>query len=130
MDTRRYKLINRIVLIVTIIFLVIYARTQISLNYAKSNMVLEKNSNERLKNNDEFKLGGFLNKLRSYDDISLNNIVIYDSWGEVTIQCRGDFTTFKNLLSELESMNEIREINSLVVEEDTCTFTLIFNTKV
>ncbi|MEW8993026.1 hypothetical protein [Clostridium sp.] len=130
MDTRKYKLINSAVVIATIILLVVYGKTQINLNNAKEHRDLVRSNHEQTKNNEEFKLGEFLNRLRSYNDISLNNIVIYDSWGEVTIQCEGDFTTFKNLLSDLGEMDEIKEINSFVVEEETCTFTLIFNTKI
>ncbi|WP_346928291.1 hypothetical protein [Clostridium sp.] len=130
MDTRKYKLINSAVVIATIILLIVYGITQINLDNAKNHRDLVKSNHEQTKNNEEFKLGEFLNRLRSYNDISLNNIVIYDSWGEVTIQCEGDFTTFKNLLSDLGEMDEIKEINSFVVEEETCTFTLIFNTKI
>ncbi|WP_346937314.1 hypothetical protein [Clostridium sp.] len=130
MDTRKYKLINSAVVIATIILLIVYGITQINLDNAKEHRDLVKSNHEQTKNKEEFKLGEFLNRLRSYNDISLNNIVIYDSWGEVTIQCEGDFTTFKNLLSDLGEMGEIKEINSFVVEEETCTFTLIFNTKI
>ena len=126
MDTRKYKLINITIVIATIILLIAYGKTQINLNNAKNhrNLVVSNLVEENKK--EEFKLGEFLNRLRSYNDISLNNIVIYDSWGEVTIQCEGDFTTFKNLLSDLGKMDEIKEINSLVVEEDICTFILVF----
>lgn len=126
MDTRKYKLINITIVIATIILLIAYGKTQINLNNAKNhrNLVVSNLVEENKK--EEFKLGEFLNRLRSYNDISLNNIVVYDSWGEVTIKCKGDFTTFKNLLSDLGKMNEIKEINSLVVEEDICTFILVF----
>jgi len=126
MDTRKYKLINIIIVIATIILLIAYGKTQINLNNAKNhrNLVVSNLVEENKK--EEFKLGEFLNRLRSYNDISLNNIVVYDSWGEVTIKCKGDFTTFKNLLSDLGKMDEIKEINSLVVEEDICTFILVF----
>lgn len=126
MDTRKYKLINITIVIATIILLIAYGKTQINLNNAKNhrNLVVSNIVEENKK--EEFKLGEFLNRLRSYNDISLNNIVVYDSWGEVTIKCKGDFTTFKNLLSDLGKMDEIKEINSLVVEEDICTFILVF----
>ncbi len=126
MDTRKYKLINITTVIATIILLIAYGKTQINLNNAKNhrNLVVSNLVEENKK--EEFKLGEFLNRLRSYNDISLNNIVVYDSWGEVTIKCKGDFTTFKNLLSDLGKMDEIKEINSLVVEEDICTFILVF----
>ncbi len=126
MDTRKYKLINITIVIATIILLIAYGKTQINLNNAKNhrNLVVSNLVEENKK--EEFKLGEFLNRLRSYNDISLNNIVVYDSWGEVTIKCKGDFTTFKNLLSDLGKMDEIKEINSLVVEEDICTFILVF----
>ncbi len=126
MDTRKYKLINITIVIATIILLIAYGKTQINLNNAKNhrNLVVSNLGEENKK--EEFKLGEFLNRLRSYNDISLNNIVVYDSWGEVTIKCKGDFTTFKNLLSDLGKMDEIKEINSLVVEEDICTFILVF----
>ncbi|WP_346885327.1 hypothetical protein [Clostridium sp. UBA4395] len=126
MDTRKYKLINITIVIATIILLIAYGKTQIDLNNAKNhrNLVVSNLVEENKK--EEFKLGEFLNRLRSYNDISLNNIVVYDSWGEVTIKCKGDFTTFKNLLSDLGKMDEIKEINSLVVEEDICTFILVF----
>jgi len=126
MDTRKYKLINITIVIATIILLIAYGKTQINLNNAKNhrNLVVSNLVEENKK--EEFKLGEFLNRLRSYNDISLNNIVVYDSWGEVTIKCKGDFTTFKNLLSDLGNMDEIKEINSLVVEEDICTFILVF----
>lgn len=126
MDTRKYKLINITIVVATIILLIAYGKTQINLNNAKNhrNLVVSNLVEENKK--EEFKLGEFLNRLRSYNDISLNNIVVYDSWGEVTIKCKGDFTTFKNLLSDLGKMDEIKEINSLVVEEDICTFILVF----
>lgn len=126
MDTRKYKLINITIVIATIILLIAYGKTQINLNNTKNhrNLVVSNLVEENKK--EEFKLGEFLNRLRSYNDISLNNIVVYDSWGEVTIKCKGDFTTFKNLLSDLGKMDEIKEINSLVVEEDICTFILVF----
>ncbi|HBA04283.1 MAG TPA: hypothetical protein DCW51_10250 [Clostridium sp.] len=126
MDTRKYKLINITIVIATIILLIAYGKTQINLNNAKNhrNLVVSNLVEENKK--EEFKLGEFLNRLRSYNDISLNNIVVYDSWGEVTIKCKGDFTTFKNLLSDLGKMDEIKEINSLVVVEDICTFILVF----
>jgi len=126
MDTRKYKLINITIVIATIILLIAYGKTQINLNNAKNhrNLVVSNLVEENKK--EEFKLGEFLNRLRSYNDIYLNNIVVYDSWGEVTIKCKGDFTTFKNLLSDLGKMDEIKEINSLVVEEDICTFILVF----
>lgn len=126
MDTRKYKLINITIVIATIILLIAYGKTLINLNNAKNhrNLVVSNLVEENKK--EEFKLGEFLNRLRSYNDISLNNIVVYDSWGEVTIKCKGDFTTFKNLLSDLGKMDEIKEINSLVVEEDICTFILVF----
>lgn len=126
MDTRKYKLINITIVIATIILLIAYGKTQINLNNAKNhrNLVVSNIVEENKK--EEFKLGEFLNRLRSYNDISLNNIVVYDSWGEVTIKCKGNFTTFKNLLSDLGKMDEIKEINSLVVEEDICTFILVF----
>lgn len=126
MDTRKYKLINITIVIATIILLIAYGKTQINLNNAKNhrNLVVSNLVEENKK--EEFKLGEFLNRLKSYNDISLNNIVVYDSWGEVTIKCKGDFTTFKNLLSDLGKMDEIKEINSLVVEEDICTFILVF----
>jgi len=126
MDTRKYKLINITIVIATLILLIAYGKTQINLNNAKNhrNLVVSNLVEENKK--EEFKLGEFLNRLRSYNDISLNNIVVYDSWGEVTIMCKGDFTTFKNLLSDLGKMDEIKEINSLVVEEDICTFILVF----
>ncbi|WP_150844834.1 MULTISPECIES: hypothetical protein [unclassified Clostridium] len=126
MDTRKYKLINITIVVATIILLIAYGKTQINLNNAKNhrNLVVSNIVEENKK--EEFKLGEFLNRLRSYNDISLNNIVVYDSWGEVTIKCKGDFTTFKNLLSDLGKMDEIKEINSLVVEEDICTFILVF----
>lgn len=126
MDTRKYKLINITIVIATIILLIAYGKTQINLNNAKNhrNLVVSNLVEENKK--EEFKLGEFLNRLRTYNDISLNNIVVYDSWGEVTIKCKGDFTTFKNLLSDLGKMDEIKEINSLVVEEDICTFILVF----
>jgi len=130
MDTRKYKLINSAVVIATIILLIVYGITQINLDNAKNHRDLVKSNHEQAKNKEEFKLGEFLNRLRSYKEISLSNIAIYDSWGEVTIQCEGDFTTFKNLLSDLGEMDEIKEINSFAVEEETCTFTLIFNTKI
>ncbi len=122
MDTRKYKLINITVVIITIILLIAYGKTQINLNHR--NLVVSNRIEANKK--EEFKLGEFLNRLRSYNDISLNNIVVYDSYGEVTIKCKGDFTTFKNLLSDLGKMDEIKEINSLVVEEDICTFILVF----
>ena len=126
MDTRKYKLINITIVVATIILLIAYGKTQINLNNAKNHRnFVESNIVEENKK-EEFKLGEFLNRLRSYNDISLNNIVVYDSWGEVTIKCKGDFTTFKNLLSDLGKMDEIKEINSLVVEEDICTFILVF----
>lgn len=126
MDTRKYKLINITIVIATIILLIAYGKTQINLNNVKNhrNLVVSNLVEENKK--EEFKLGEFLNRLKSYNDISLNNIVVYDSWGEVTIKCKGDFTTFKNLLSDLGKMDEIKEINSLVVEEDICTFILVF----
>ncbi|MBE6059501.1 MAG: hypothetical protein E7215_04930 [Clostridium sulfidigenes] len=126
MDTRKYKLINITIVIATIILLIAYGKTLINLNNAKNhrNLVVSNLVEENKK--EEFKLGEFLNRLRSYNDISLNNIVVYDSWGEVTIKCKGNFTTFKNLLSDLGNMDEIKEINSLVVEEDICTFILVF----
>ncbi len=126
MDTRKYKLINITIVVATIILLIAYGKTQINLNNAKNhrNLVVSNIVEENKK--EEFKLGEFLNRLRSYNDISLNNIVVYDSWGEVTIKCKGNFTTFKNLLSDLGNMDEIKEINSLVVEEDICTFILVF----
>lgn len=126
MDTRKYKLINIAVVIATILLLIAYGKTQIDLNNAKNHRNLVVGNTVEANKKEEFKLGEFLNKLRSYNDISLNNIVVYDSWGEVTIECKGDFTTFKNLLSDLGKMDEIKEINSLVVEEDICTFILIF----
>lgn len=126
MDTRKYKLINIAVVIATILLLIAYGKTRIDLNNAKNHRNLVVGNTVEANKKEEFKLGEFLNKLRSYNDISLNNIVVYDSWGEVTIECKGDFTTFKNLLSDLGKMDEIKEINSLVVEEDICTFILIF----
>lgn len=126
MDTRKYKLINITVVIATILLLIAYGKTQIDLSNAKNHRSLVVSNTVEANKKEEFKLGEFLNKLRSYNDISLNNIVVYDSWGEVTIECKGDFTTFKNLLSDLGKMDEIKEINSLVVEEDICTFILIF----
>ncbi|WP_346890250.1 hypothetical protein [Clostridium sp. UBA1056] len=129
MDTRKYKLINAIVVILTMILLVICGSTQVSLNHVQNNKDLEKINHERVKNNNEFKLAEFLEQLKSHEDTSLNNIAIYDSWGEVTIECNGDFTTFKNLLNSLDDMNEIKEIKSLLIEEGLCTFKVIFNTK-
>ncbi|WP_346896029.1 hypothetical protein [Clostridium sp. UBA7503] len=126
MDTRKYKLINITVVIITIILLIAYGKTQINLNNAKNHRNLVVSNRVEANKKEEFKLGEFLNRLRSYNDISLNNIVVYDSCGEVTIKCKGDFTTFKNLLSDLGKMDEIKEINSLVVEEDICTFILVF----
>ncbi len=126
MDTRKYKLINITVVIITIILLIAYGKTQIDLNNAKNHRNLVVSNRVEANKKEEFKLGEFLNRLRSYNDISLNNIVVYDSCGEVTIKCKGDFTTFKNLLSDLGKMDEIKEINSLVVEEDICTFILVF----
>jgi len=126
MDTRKYKLINITVVIATILLLIAYGKTQIDLSNAKNHRNLVVSNTVEANKKEEFKLGEFLNKLRSYNDISLNNIVVYDSWGEVTIECKGYFTTFKNLLSDLGKMDEIKEINSLVVEEDICTFILIF----
>ncbi|HBL05947.1 hypothetical protein [Clostridium sp. UBA7791] len=126
MDTRKYKLINITIVIATIILLIAYGKTQINLNNAKNHRNLVVSNLVEENKREEFKLGEFLNRLRSYNDISLNNIVVYDSWGEVTIKCKGDFTTFKNLLSDLGKMDEIKEINSLVVEEDICTFILVF----
>ncbi|WP_346870976.1 hypothetical protein [Clostridium sp. UBA5119] len=126
MDTRKYKLINITVVIITIILLIAYGKTQINLNNAKNHRNLVVSNRIEANKKEEFKLGEFLNRLRSYNDISLNNIVVYDSYGEVTIKCKGDFTTFKNLLSDLGKMDEIKEINSLVVEEDICTFILVF----
>ncbi len=126
MDTRKYKLINITVVIITIILLIAYGKTQINLNNAKNHRNLVVSNRIEANKKEEFKLGEFLNRLRSYNDISLNNIVVYDSYGEVTIKCKGDFTTFKNLLSDLGKMDEIKEINSLVVEDDICTFILVF----
>ncbi len=126
MDTRKYKLINITVVIITIILLIAYGKTQINLNNTKNHRNLVVSNRVEANKKEEFKLGEFLNRLRSYNDISLNNIVVYDSCGEVTIKCKGNFTTFKNLLSDLGKMDEIKEINSLVVEEDICTFILIF----
>jgi len=126
MDTRKYKLINITVVIITIILLIAYGKTQIDLNNAKNHRNLVVSNRVEANKKEEFKLGEFLNRLRSYNNISLNNIVVYDSCGEVTIKCKGDFTTFKNLLSDLGKMDEIKEINSLVVEEDICTFILVF----
>ena len=126
MDTRKYKLINITIVIATIILLIAYGKTQINLNNAKNHRNLVVSNLVEENKREEFKLGEFLNRLRSYNDISLNNIVVYDSWGEVTIKCKGDFTTFKNLLSDLGKMDEIKEISSLVVEEDICTFILVF----
>ncbi|HAR86202.1 MAG TPA: hypothetical protein DCR69_10770 [Clostridium sp.] len=126
MDTRKYKLINITIVIATIILLIAYGETQVNLNNAKNHRNLVASNLVEENKKEEFKLGEFLNRLRRYNDISLNNIVVYDSWGEVTIKCKGDFTTFKNLLSDLGKMDEIKEINSLVVEEDICTFILVF----
>ena len=108
MDTRLYKLINLIIAIITIILLFIYVNTQVRVQYTKKDGDLTINY-EEVKNSNEFKLDEFFNKINIYEDVSLNDIVIYDSWGEVTVKCKGDFTTFKQLVDSINHMEEIKE---------------------
>lgn len=128
MDTRLYKLINLIIAIITIILLFIYVNTQVRVQYTKKDGDLTINY-EEVKNSNEFKLDEFFNKINIYEDVSLNDIVIYDSWGEVTVKCKGDFTTFKQLVDSINHMEEIKEIKSLLIDGNICSLTVIFNTK-
>lgn len=129
MDTRLYKLINLIIAIITIILLFIYVNTQIRVQYTKSGKDSTINYEES-KSSNEFKLEEFFNKIMEYEDVSLNDIIIYDSWGEVTVKCKGDFTTFKQLIDSINHMEEIKEIKSLLIEGNFCSFTVIFNTRI
>ncbi|MFR1708117.1 MAG: hypothetical protein ACLSV2_04380 [Clostridium sp.] len=129
MDTRLYKLINLIIAIITIILLFIYVNTQIRVQYTKSGKDSTINYEES-KSSNEFKLEEFFNKIKEYEDVSLNDIIIYDSWGEVTVKCKGDFTTFKQLIDSINHMEEIKEIKSLLIEGNFCSFTVIFNTRI
>ena len=129
MDTRLYKLINLIIAIITIILLFIYVNTQIRVQCTKSGKDSTINYEES-KSSNEFKLEEFFNKIKEYEDVSLNDIIIYDSWGEVTVKCKGDFTTFKQLIDSINHMEEIKEIKSLLIEGNFCSFTVIFNTRI
>lgn len=122
---RKYKILNRIILIIIPMLIGCYFILKSELN----NLIVSDQIKEYEDSvvRDTFELSSFLGKLEDHENIDIGNITFYDSKCELKIGCEGNLNSIKELLKSLVEMDEVEDISELSIENNWCEILVVCN---